>query len=373
MAGLARCIIGTTVAILLAAPARTQVITHPLDPEGLAESRAGWSAIQAGHAQEAARHFQAAIAHDADVSTYHLGAGVAAYQLGQQAAARGFLDAALRLDPGLTPASVLLGQILYRQGDLDAAIQVYADALARTPGDKMVTTRLDAWRKEAALHQDFQRSMSTNFTILFEGPAEQPLAEEALALLESAYWRIGGALGTYPSDVITVVLYTERQFQDVTRSPNWAAGLYDGRIKVPVRGALDHPEEFARVLAHELTHAFVYSLATRGVPQWLNEGLAGVFEQADLSWAREIVKGAPAIIPLDRLHGDFSGFSPAEARLAYAESALAAKYLLDQSGPAPVVSLLTDLNNGAAFDAAFEQRILIPYRQFEASWAAQAR
>ena len=71
---------------------------------------------------------------------------------------------------------------------------------------------------------------------------------EALALLEAAYWRIGGALGTYPPNVITVVLYTERQFQDITQSPGWAAGLYDGRIKVPVRGALEHPEEFERAL-----------------------------------------------------------------------------------------------------------------------------
>jgi hypothetical protein len=361
------------VALLLSGPASAQRITHPLDPEGLAESRDGWSAIQAGHAQEAARHFRAAIARDADVSTYHLGAGVAAYQLGRNASARAFLEEALRLDGGLTPASVLLGQILHQQGDLDQAIQVYADALARAPGDKMLTARLEAWRKEAALHQDFQRSMSTNFTVLFEGPAEQPLADKALAVLEAAYWRIGGALGTYPPDVITVVLYTERQFQDVTRSPGWAGGLYDGRIRVPVRGALEHPEEFARVLSHELTHAFVYSLATRGVPQWLNEGLAGVFEQGDLSWARETVSGARALIPLDRLHGDFSGFSSDEARLAYAESALAAKYLLDRSGPAPVVALLTDLGNGAGFEAAFEQRILVPYRQFETDWAAQAR
>ncbi len=197
----------------------------------------------------------------------------------------------------------------------------------------MLTARLESWRKEAALHQDFQRSMSTNFTVLFEGPAEQPLADKALALLEASYWRIGGALGAYPADVITVVLYTERQFQDVTRAPGWAGGLYDGRIKVPVRGALEHPEEFARVLSHELTHAFVYSLATRGVPQWLNEGLAGAFEQGDLSWAHETVAGARALIPLDRLHGDFSGFSPDQARLAYAESALAAKYLLDRIRP----------------------------------------
>ena len=53
-------------------------------------------------------------------------------------------------------------------------------------------------------------------------------------MLEAAYARIGAALATYPAEPITVVLYTREQFQDVTRLPTWAAGNYDGRIRVPV-------------------------------------------------------------------------------------------------------------------------------------------
>ncbi len=261
------------------------------------------------------------------MATYQLGAGLALHQLGRSDEARAYLEEAIRLDPGLTPASVLLGLILHRAGDLGAAVRVYERALEHAPGDPQIAPRLEAWRREASLHGTFQQSMSTNFTVLFEGPAEQQHAARALERLEAAYWRIGGALGTYPAGVITVVLYTERQFSDVTRSPGWAAGLYDGRIKVPMLGALDHPDDLERVLAHELTHVFVHSLAARGVPQWLNEGLAGVFERADLSWAEATVRQAAALVPLDRLHGDFSGLSSVGARLAYAESALAARYL----------------------------------------------
>ena len=215
--------------------------------------------------------------------------------------------------------------------------------------------------------------MSTNFTVFFEGPAEEVLAARALELLEAAYWRIGGALGVYPAEVISVVLYTTEQFRDVTRSPAWAGGLYDGKIRVPVGGALEHPDELRRVLAHELTHAFVRSLSVRGVPQWLNEGLAGVFEQTDLAWAEEIVREARSLVPLEQLHGDFGGLSPGAAAVAYAESALAARYLLDQAGAAPVVALLTDLGNRVAFADAFSQRILLPYRDFQGAWLAQLR
>lgn len=365
--------VAMAVAVLAAATPVGQVRTRPIDPVGVEAAQQGWKAIEAGRPQEALDQFVRAIGRDADVATYELGAGLALHQLGRAAEARPYLEAAVRLDPGLTPASVLLGVLLHRAGELDAAIRVYEQAAEHAPGDPQIEPRLQAWRKEASLQGAFQQSMSTNFTVLFEGPAERQIAARALELLEAAYWRIGGALGTYPAGVIAVVLYTEQQFRDVTRSPGWAAGLYDGRIKVPMAGALDHPDELERVLAHELTHVFVHSLAPRGVPQWLNEGLAGVFERADLSWAEAIVHQAEALVPLDQLHGDFGGLSPDGARLAYAESALAVRDLLDQAGPAPLVALLVDVGAGTPFAEAFDQRILIPYDRFAASWAGRAR
>ena len=143
--------------------------------------------------------------------------------------------------------------------------------------------RLEAWRKEAALHSGFGRKLGDHFTVLFEGPAEAQLAERAVAILEAAYWRIGTALYTYPTDVITVVLYTREQFRDITQSPEWAGGAFDGRIRMPVQGALQNLPEFERVLSHEFTHALVRSLAPRGVPYWLDEGLAVQFEGSDLA------------------------------------------------------------------------------------------
>jgi hypothetical protein len=184
---------------------------------------------------------------------------------------------------------------------------------------------------------------------------------------------VGTALFTYPPDVLTVVLYTQEQFRDITRSPGWAAGLFDGKIRVPVRGALDNLQEFERVLTHEFTHALVRGLAPRDAPTWLNEGLAGVFERGDLGWAEETVRDAKALIPLERLHGSFSGLSGADAKLAYAESALAARYLLDQAGAPPVVALLRDLGSGVEFSEAFSQRILMPYADFQATWARSLR
>ena len=93
-------------------------------------------------------------------------------------------------------------------------------------------------------------------------------------MLEVAYWSIGGALRTYPPQPITIVLYTQEQFQDITRFPAWAAGAYEGQIRVPVQGALDRRGELERMLPHESVHALVAALGGRTVLVWLNEGLA---------------------------------------------------------------------------------------------------
>ncbi len=88
------------------------------------------------------------------------------------------------------------------------------------------------------------------------------------------------------------MLYSGEQFHDITRSPQWAAAAFDGTIRVPMRGAGEKGEDLDRVLAHEFSHALIRSLATRGLPTWLNEGLASVLEGDDLEWASTTIATA---------------------------------------------------------------------------------
>lgn len=327
-------------------------------------ARAGWDAIRAGRAQQAADAFARAIEADPRDPSLHLGAGLAAYLLARPTAARHALEQALALAPGYTAASLLLGEVLYRGSDLDGAIRVYEQALTYAPGHEQMTRRLEEWRREATLHRDFFQSQGAHFTVLFEGPADEELARRAVELLEAAYWRVGTALYTFPEQVITVVLYTQEQFRDITRSPDWAAGLYDGRIRVPMRGALQRADELERVLAHEFTHALVRSIAPRGVPTWLNEGLAVLFEPDGQMWAEAQLARTGVRLSNDRLAGGFGGLSGDEARLAYAQSATAVHKLIELAGGAALVALLQDLAHGEPLPAAFERRILVPFDTF---------
>ncbi len=337
---------------------------------GATFGRAGWDAIRAGRAAEAARAFAAAIDAEPRDPSLHLGAGLAAYLQAQPTAARHALEQALTLAPTYTAASLLLGEILYRGSDLDGAIRVYEEAAARVPVREQfrpqLTTRLAEWRKEAAIHSGFFQSQGAHFTVLFEGPADEGLARRAVELLESAYWRIGTALATFPEQVITVVLYTQQQFRDITRSPDWAAAAYDGWIRVPMRGALASAGELERVLAHEFTHALVRSLSLRNVPVWLNEGLAVLFEPDGLDWARRQLAQSDLRLPHERLVRGFAGLSGVEARMAYAQSAVAVDRLIELAGTAAVVGLLHDLAQGEAFSGAFERRALVTFDTFVA-------
>ena len=222
-------------------------------------------------------------------------------------------------------------------------------------------TRVD---RDEALHRNFYQTGDTHFTMLFEGPQDAELASRALTALEHAYFRIGSTLNAYPDDLITVVLYTEELFRDITRAPAWAAAAFDGKIRVPIRGALEHPEELDRVLAHELAHAFVHSTAPRGVPTWLNEGIAMFFEPGGAERADQRLADTPKRLSFDRLARQFGTLSTAEAEIAYAQSAVITRRLFAEGGGWTVQALLRDLADGVPFPEAYERRLLLPYDDF---------
>ena len=272
------------------------------------------------------------------------------------------------LDPRLTDARAVLAQAQHRMGDLLSAIATLELASAGGPDDpvnKDARATLDRWRREMELHDRMQQAIGAHFTVSFEGPSEEALAGEALASLDRAYWRIGALLGSFPTAAVPVVLYTTEQFRDITRSPSWAAGAYDGTIRVPMRGALENRGELDRVLAHEFTHALVRTLSARAVPTWLNEGLATVLESDDLVWAEERVRVAGGRAPLP-LQSGFSRLDDAQAQLAYATSALAVRRILEDAGGAAVTNLLRDLGEGVDFETAFLHRIQRSFADFQA-------
>ena len=299
----------------------------------------------------------------------HYLVGYTSYLMGQFNDARAPLERALSLDAKLTSASTVLGLVLHRQGRIADAVKVLESGLTHAPTDKDLTDLLARWRPEVQAQSRFFESRGAHFSVLFEGPADDLTARRIIELLEAAYWRIGRALTTYPTEPIPVVLYTREQFQALAGAPEWAAAVYDGRIKIPTVGAFDNPERLKRTLAHEFAHAVVAQIAGTAAPHWLNEGLAELLESDDFSSVQQILARSPRRLPHASLEHSFSRLPADDVPLAYAQSALAVKRMIDLRGASAIVNLLREIGRGVAFDAAFQQSIFMRYNEFVASLA----
>jgi tetratricopeptide (TPR) repeat protein len=334
------------------------------DPIALA--RTGTAAIEDRRFGDALDAFTRAAALKPGEASLCFGAGVAAFMLGRNDVAQTRFECALALNPNHLQAAVWLGDLHYRAGRLHEAIAIYESARQRSPKARELHDQLVAWREEQELQGRFQEIRTEHFTALFEMACDESLAREVAARLEAAYWRVGNRLGVYPSQRITVVLYTREQFGDITRLAAWSVAAYDGRIRVPLAGAHEQGDELDRVLSHEFVHAVVAMLGGRTVPAWLNEGLATVLEptgadDAEATLARTDIR--PGLTTLPR---SFVGLSRRDAEIAYASAARAVRRLIELRGAPAVVALLQDLARGAPFASAFQRRIAMRYEDFAA-------
>jgi tetratricopeptide (TPR) repeat protein len=341
-------------AVFLIACSVTSVAAQAATSEWLDK---GFQALQSGDAARADAIFREGLTRRPRDPQLLLGAGVAASVQGRDQDAISLLRQALQIEPQLLQAAALLGELLYRQGELDLAINMYERALPGAPPSLAVAMRgrLSAWREEASLPQNREALKDDRFTISFDGPVQQKLADRAVSVLGASFWRIGKALNAYPSAPINVVLYSERQFHDITGAPEWSSGGFDGQIRMPVRGAAQNLAEFDRVLTHELTHAMLKSIVSRNLPAWLNEGLAMYFEGRDAAASARRLAAARLFVPLAFLQTSFSRLNTAQAVVAYDESAFATRMLVDRIGLSGLGQLLEDLGAGLTVEESIER------------------
>jgi hypothetical protein len=326
---------------------------------------AGWAALEQGDARRAASIFAQALEQHPNEPTLHFGAGTAAYAQGRTDPALASLRKAVALDHRFPEAWVMLGRVAYDRGDSRLAIESMEKALELRPRDTFAAELLARWQRESSVHRSYIEKPAEHFRIMYEGGMQQAIGERVGRVLDREYRRIGGTLNSYPSEPITVILYTDQEFHDVTRSPAWAGGHYDGRIRIAVGGTIE-PAHLDRIIAHELVHAVVASAAARRIPAWLNEGLAMHLESSDRGWIPAALRQAASIVPLDTLDRGFSGLDERAAIGAYAESAVAAEILSAKLG-SNIGAFLKLVGDGTPVDGALLAFQVQP-NAFHAEW-----
>jgi hypothetical protein len=250
-----------------------------------------------------------------------------------------------------------------------ASALVVAGSLTRfSPRQREAPTPLSALERDDARRAatSFARE-AAHFRILYEGgtQSQTQIGDRLAEVLEQRYARIGRLLNSYPSDTLTVIVYPNQEFRDITRSPSWATGGFDGRIRIAVGGAMT-TGDLDRVATHELVHAFVAAASTRRIPTWLNEGLATYFESDDRGWADAAIRRADRVVPLDALADGFNGFDQQSAVVAYAESVVAAEILYQKLGQ-NIGPFLAAVGSGSTVDDALLTFQVQP-NAFHAEW-----
>jgi len=325
-----------------------------------------WVALERGDASKAAAIFREALERSPDNPILHYGSAHASLALGRVDAAISSLKRAVQRNPKFVHAYVLLAQVAYSTADLDLALSSLEKAVALAPRERELAAQLERWRKESALHRTFESAPTVRFNVLFEGPAQKAVGDRVTAVLESAYWTVGKQLDIYPGAALEVILYSNKQFQDITRAPAWAGGGYDGRIRLPIGGALRAPQTLDRVVVHEYVHSVIRSAAPTGLPAWINEGIASYLEPGDKTWVTRALKSSTERISLDDLAGGFGRFDGQMALLAYAESHVAAELLVERLSPY-VGAFLQLLGNGHTVEQALS-RHGVQAEDFYAEW-----
>ncbi len=338
---------------------------HPAQ-DGERPASEAWAALERGDHAKAAAIFREELDRSPRNAWLHFGAGYAALALGRTDAAIASLKHAIDYNPKFLQALVLLSKAAYQSADLDLAVRSLEKAAALAPGEPGIAKQLQEWRSEAALHYRFEQRPGVRFRVLFEGPAEKAISDRVAAVLESKYWSLGKTLNTFPGETLTVILYSNQQFQDITRAPAWAGGGYDGRIRLPVGGALRSPKSLDRVVTHELVHFIVRTAAPTGAPAWVHEGLASYLESADHTWAPRALRAASVRISLADMAGGFDRFDADLASVAYAESLVAGQLLCERLGP-NVGTFLQMLGSGHTVEQALST-LNVPPDAFDAEW-----
>ncbi len=187
----------------------------------------------------------------------------------------------LALAPDDARLLVLRGEIAYRENRLRDALADFERARAARPDDRRLAGRLAKVRRELAAEARFDRADSSHFELRYEGERAESLGAAILDLLEDSLESLAGELDAWLRAPVTVILYTERQFRETTRSGPEVAGLFDGKIRLPVAGLDGVTPGLRRVVRHELVHALLHRKSLGRAPRWLHEGLAQFLEPRD--------------------------------------------------------------------------------------------
>jgi hypothetical protein len=250
------------------------------------------------------------------------------------------------------------------------------ETAAAAAGSPALTEKIARGRREMAAEEGMGRETSRYFVVLFDRDVPRPLVQEFFAVLDQAYDILHEELGEYPRDEITVILYSQREFRDVTLAPEWSGGQYDGKIRIPV-GGLKTVEDAAgllMIIVHEMTHAFLHRMAPTGLPRWFEEGLATTYQGWDPARLRAWLSEHPpeGLETLEAVNRTLLGRG-GSVQPAYIAARLALDEMVAARGMGAVRRIISGVGAGGAFPDVFREEMRMDVAEFEERWRSGLR
>lgn len=244
-------------------------------------------------------------------------------------------------------------------------------AIELAPARQELLPLRDRWRTAVQAQAGFAEDQSTHFVLQYDGDRSDLLTlgyREVLDDLENAYQDYGEFFDVFPVEAgrpkFRAVLYDREAFDQVTGIGEWAGGAYDGTIRVPVRHFQRDRNRIRQTLRHELVHAFVDEVGGRGVPGWLNEGLAQYLSETNLSQrtraldrARSQLVGKDLFSPT-QLQGSLAQISePEQVAKAYDQALAFTHWIAVHYGERTLVRMTQASQQGSDAAATFQRWI----------------
>jgi tetratricopeptide (TPR) repeat protein len=313
-------------------------------PQGVgAVFEEGKQALEGRDFEAAAQRFLDAIRLEPRFAAARVGYAVAVFAMDRDGLALSVIQEGLALDHQNPELHEVMGDLRNREERVEDALRSWRQAYRIAPVERL-EEKIRKAERELKAGRDYAFSTAPHFNVRYGDTMDPNLAAEIVDYLEERYWILADVLMHAPEQPITVLLYPEQQFRDVTQAPEQVAGLYDGKIRVPLGGITRIDPRSGRLLTHELTHAVVRSKTRGNCPRWLHEGLAQRFEGRKVSRADQvsILQMLEGIDP-SRWEGKGFSYPAALSLVSYLES------LRDIDG---LVMVLERLGRGERIEAA---------------------
>lgn len=331
-----------------------------------------------GHCSRAIEIFQNAINRDPDQLEAHRGLLLCFLQLKQIDEGIRHVDAFKLLSrPGysLTEGISLLFEQAGRNGDAMVLVKkLIRHLLSQKTPDYSHIQKLRARLNllQSRLNEDQLQVSERNahFRMTFREGVHEEISRWLLESAEGVLDELNRDYSLpYPRKPIETVLYPKTEFNKlVGGGPEWAKGVFDGKIRLPIAdGDNDH---LLAIFRHELAHALLWeAFRGRTIPGWFNEGLAQLMEcpkGCKVNFRRYAAR--QGFLPIKDFLVQFVHLPASKARMVYIQSlfmvtTLSADSLGFGSSAYPlIIQHIMDLPRQAAAgnDAAMSELLLRP-------------